>query len=119
MDGRELLMGVNRDPQFGPQIVFGLGGVLVELLKDISIRLAPLSRSEAEVMVKEIDNYTFLEKFRGMGRADIDAIVDTLIRLSRLAADFSSKIKEIDINPIVALEAGKGVRALDALVVLA
>ena len=119
MDGRELLMGVNRDAQFGPQIVFGLGGVLVELLKDISIRLAPLSRPEAEAMVKEIANYRILEEFRGMGRADIDAVVDTLVRLSWLAADFSSKIKEIDINPILALEEGKGVCAVDALVVLA
>jgi acetyltransferase len=117
-DGSEVMIGMSQDPQFGPTIVFGLGGIFVEILKDISLRVAPLSPADAEQMVKEIKGYPILTGVRGKRRADIEAIVDVLLRTSKLAKDWEDTISEIDINPLMVLDEGRGVRAVDALVVL-
>jgi len=116
--GREVIIGMSRDAQFGPTVVFGLGGVFVEVLKDISMRVVPVSRFDAQDMVKEIKGARMLEPFRRMPAADVDAIIDVILRVSRLAQDLGDIISEIDINPLVVLEKGKGARAVDALVVL-
>jgi acetyltransferase len=116
--GSEVMIGMSQDPQFGPTIAFGLGGIFVEILKDISLRVAPLLPADAEQMVKEIKGYPILTGVRGKRPADIEAIVDVLIKTSKLAKDWEGTIAEIDINPLMVLDKGRGVKALDALVVL-
>lgn len=117
-DGSEVMIGMSHDSQFGPTIAFGLGGIFVEVLKDIALRIAPLSQSDAEQMVKEIKGYRILQGMRGRKRADIEAVVDVLLRISRLAQDWRDTISEIDINPLIVFDEGHGVKAADALVVL-
>lgn len=111
--GRELIVGMNRDPQFGPLLMFGLGGIHVELLKDVSFRVAPLSQKDAVDMIREIRSYRLLSGFRGSEPADEQAIVSALLTISRLALDFP-QIQELDINPILVLPKGKGLRAIDS-----
>ena len=115
--GTEVIAGMPQDPQFGPIIAFGLGGIFVEVLKDISLRVTPLSTSDAHEMVGEIKGYPLLKGIRGKTPADIKAIVDLLQKLSRLAEDFKEEIAEIDINPLLVFGEGQGLKALDALVV--
>jgi acyl-CoA synthetase (NDP forming) len=110
--GREVILGMNRDPQFGPLLMFGLGGIYVEVLKDLAFRLTPLGRPDAVQMVEEIRSYPLLHGVRGQPRADIEAIVDDLLRLSQLVTDWSN-IEELDINPLMVLEAGRGAIAAD------
>jgi len=116
--GTEVMIGMSQDPQFGPTIAFGLGGIFVEVLKDISLRVAPLSISDAEQMVKEIKGYQILQGVRGKKPSDVKAIVDVLLRISRLAQDCKDIISEIDVNPLIVFDEGRGVKAADALVVL-
>lgn len=116
--GIEVIAGMSQDPQFGPTIAFGLGGIFVEVLKDISLRVTPLSEFDAKQMVTEIKGYPILTGVRGKAPADIEAVVDLLQNLSRLVQDFKEDITEIDINPLIVLDRGQGVKALDALVVL-
>ena len=110
--GREVILGVSRDPQFGPMLMFGLGGIYVEVLKDVSFRVAPISRQDAVDMVHEIRSYLLLAGVRGEKTADIQAIVECLLRLSQLVTDFP-QIMELDINPLMVDEAGKGAVAVD------
>ncbi len=112
VSGREVILGVNRDPQFGPLLMFGLGGVYVEVLKDVSFRVAPITRQDAVDMIHEIRSYPLLAGVRGEKTADIQAIVECLLRLSQLVTDFP-QIMELDINPLVVGEAGKGAIAVD------
>jgi acetyltransferase len=116
--GTEVIAGMSQDPQFGPTIAFGLGGIFVEVLKDISLRVTPLSKSDARKMVTEIKAYPILKGIRGQASADIDAVIDLLEKLSQLAQDFKDDIAEIDINPLIVFDKGRGVKALDALIVL-
>ena len=116
--GTEVMIGTSQDPQFGPTVAFGLGGIFVEVLQDISLRVTPLSRSDAEQMVTEIKGYSILQGVRGKKRSDIEAVVDVLLRISRLAKDWEDIISEIDINPLIVFDDGRGVKAADALVVL-
>ena len=116
-NGREVIVGMSRDPQFGPTVVFGLGGVFVEVLKDTSLRVAPITRVDAEEMVKEIKGHKILEAFRGRPEADIEGIIDTLLKLSKLSIDLVDVVSEIDINPLIVLDKGNGVKAVDALIV--
>jgi len=108
---------MSQDPQFGPTIAFGMGGIFVEILKDISLRVTPLSKFDAEQMVHEIKGYPILQGIRGQKRSDIEAIVEILLRVARLAEDCRNSISEIDINPLIVFDEGRGVKALDALVV--
>lgn len=116
--GIECIMGVHRDPVFGPVVIFGLGGIFVEILKDVSFRLAPFDRDVALSMIQEIRATALLYGARGQGPADISALADTLVALSRLAYDRRDQIESIDINPILALPEGQGVLALDGVIVL-
>jgi acetyltransferase len=115
--GREVIIGMTRDPQFGPLMMFGLGGVYVEVLQDVSFRLAPLSRGEALEMISEIRSHYILRGVRGERPTDIAAIVDCILRMSQLVTDFP-EIVEMDINPLVVYEDGQGAVALDMRLVL-
>ena len=116
--GRELIVGMSRDPQFGPLLMFGLGGIYVEVLKDVSFRVAPVSRRDAEEMVREIRSWPLLAAYRGSEPADEEAIVEALVRVSRLSLDFP-EIQELDINPLLVLPKGKGIRAIDCRMTIA
>ncbi len=110
--GREVIIGMNRDPQFGPLLMFGLGGIYVEALKDVTFRVAPIDRREAREMLGEIRSYNLLRGVRGEKSSDMDAIADTIIRISQLVTDFP-EVVELDINPLMVFEAGKGVLGID------
>jgi acetyl coenzyme A synthetase (ADP forming)-like protein len=116
--GREVLIGMSRDPQFGPLVAFGLGGVYVEALKDVVFRIAPFSREEAAQMIREIRSYPLLEGVRGEPPADHEAMVDALCRVGQLVTDFP-EIVELDVNPLMVFEEGRGAVALDMRLVLA
>jgi len=110
--GLELILGMSRDPQFGPLIMFGLGGIYVNFLRDVSFRLAPMTEETAFEMMQETKAYTLLRGVRGESEYDMDAVVDTILRISQLSLEFKELI-EMDINPIVVYSKGDGVSALD------
>ena len=114
--GVEVILGVNNDPLFGPAIMFGLGGIFAEVMKDVSFRLAPLTRSEVMEMIQEIKAFPVLNGARGRPKADIEALADTIVKLAALAVDLKDQVAEIDINPLFVLPAGQGVVAADALI---
>ncbi|MEZ4444517.1 MAG: acetate--CoA ligase family protein [Polyangiaceae bacterium] len=109
----EVMIGVNQDPVFGPLIAFGLGGIHVEVLRDVAFRVAPLSDRDASAMVSEIRGHQLLQGYRGHAAADIAALEEALLRMSRLV-EAVPEIREIDLNPIFALEPGHGYRIVDA-----
>lgn len=111
--GREVIIGITRDVQFGQMIMFGLGGIYVEVLKDVSFRIVPLSQEDAHEMVREIHAFPLLQGVRGETEADIEAIEKSLLTLSQLASDFP-QIIEADINPLLVRGQGEGVVAVDA-----
>ncbi len=111
--GKEVILGMTVDPDFGPLVMFGLGGIYVEVLKDVVFRIAPINLKEANTMVREIRSYPLLRGVRGEEPADIEAIVESILRLSQLVTDFP-QVVEMDINPLRVLTAGKGAIAIDA-----
>lgn len=115
--GVEVIAGVTSDPAFGPVVMFGLGGVFVEVLKDVTFRAAPFGVAEAHRMIREIRGFAMLEGVRGAAPADIEALARMLSDLSRFAAANAAGIESIDLNPVRVLERGKGLVALDALIV--
>lgn len=112
--GTEVIVGLSRDPQFGPVILFGLGGIFVEVLKDASLRFPPIGRSEATEMIKELKGHEILEGFRGRPRADTEAVVDILLKVSRLSTELKESVLEMDLNPIMVQPEGKGAKVIDA-----
>lgn len=114
----EVITGIGQDVQFGPGALFGLGEVLVEVLRDTALRLPPLTRQEAWEMVREIRGFRLLDGYRGRPRADVRAIVDILLRLSQLALDLRERVSEIDIHPLVVFAEGQGASAVDCRIVL-
>ncbi len=115
--GLEILIGMNRDPQFGPLVTFGLGGIYVEALRDAAFRIAPFSRSEAEAMLHEIRASTLLDGVRGEPPVDQERLTDVLLRIGQLVLDFP-EISELDINPFVVYGRGQGGTALDMRLIL-
>lgn len=115
--GRELILGGRQDPQFGPVVMVGLGGIFVEILGDTALRVAPLSRREAEEMLAGLKGFAVLKGARGHRPADIDAVVDAILRLSQLMTDHP-RIREVDINPLHVLPEGEGCFALDARMII-
>lgn len=112
-EGKEVIMGAKANPGVQPTIMFGLGGVFVEVLKDVQFRLAPLSEQDALEMIRSIKGYPLLQGARGEKAVDVDKLIEILIRLSQLASDFP-EISEMDLNPVFALEKDKGAVVVDA-----
>ena len=112
---RELVIGMTRDLQFGPCVMFGLGGIFTEILKDVSFRVAPLERRDALEMMGEIKGHRILEAIRGLEAADKEILCEMLIKVGQIGLDFE-QIKEIDLNPVII--AGSRPVAVDAMVVL-
>ena len=113
--GVEIIIGMSKDPQFGPVIMFGLGGILVEILKDVAFRIVPLTRRDAAEMIREIKGYTLLQGYRGQDAVNIPYLEELILKVS----DFVEKnpqIKELDLNPLIAYE--DGIIAVDARIVL-
>jgi acyl-CoA synthetase (NDP forming) len=115
--GVETILGVHADPVFGPTVMFGLGGIFVEVLKDVTFRVAPFGLDEARCMIREVKGYPLLEGARGQPPADVEALAEALARLSVFAAENRETVDGIDLNPFLVLEKGRGAVALDALVV--
>jgi acetate---CoA ligase (ADP-forming) len=113
----EVLVGVSRDPVFGHVLTFGLGGVYVEVFKDVSRRLLPLQREEADAMVREVRSFALLDGARGRPKADVTALVDLLMQVSDFVGAHAESIDEIDLNPVWVGAVGQGVKALDAVIV--
>jgi acyl-CoA synthetase (NDP forming) len=111
--GVETMMGIVQDRTFGPVVAFGLGGIHVEILKDVRVRLAPLTDRDVDDLIHGIKGYPLLEGYRGHPAADRNALRDALLRLSRLA-DEVPEIVELDLNPVIALAPGQGCRVVDA-----
>ncbi|CAN5607691.1 acetate--CoA ligase family protein [soil metagenome] len=115
--GFEFIVGVQRDAAFGPVALVGLGGVFVEIFGDVALRLAPVSLANAHAMIRELRAFPLLDGARDTPKADIDALADTIVRLSALAVANVGEIESIEINPLRVFDAGRGVLALDAAVV--
>jgi acetate---CoA ligase (ADP-forming) len=113
--GVEAIVGVTRDPTFGPCMMFGLGGIFVEVLKDVSFRVVPIARPDVEDMIREVRGFRLLEGVRGRAPSDLKALAEVVLKVSWLAADFAGEIEEIDINPLIVLP--HGVLVADALIV--
>lgn len=115
--GQEVIVGMRRDPNFGPLMMFGLGGIYVELFGDVAFRVAPLTPADAREMIEKTRAGKLLTGFRGQVHADIDAVVEAILRLGQLALDFP-QIEEMEINPLLVLPQGQGALALDGRVIL-
>jgi acetyltransferase len=116
--GTEVIVGVSRDPLFGLTVMFGIGGILVDILRDVSIRVLPITRDDAHDMIQEIKGYKVLQGYRGRPKADIDAIIAVLLTISRLSVDLKESLLELDINPLIVLSEGNGAKAVDLRLVL-
>jgi acyl-CoA synthetase (NDP forming) len=117
LSGEEVILGVKRDQSFGPVIMFGLGGLYVEVFKDVSLRIAPIDEAIADSMIRETKSFKILDGIRGKVPRDIGAIRECLMRLSQLALE-CPQIKELDINPLIVLERNKGCYVADARIML-
>ncbi len=113
--GTEVIIGMTKDPQFGPVLMFGLGGIMVEVLKDVAFRIVPLTRRDAHQMIHEIKGYPLLDGYRGQEPANVAALEDILLKLSDFV-DQHAEIKEVDLNPIFAT--ANGAVAVDARIIL-
>ena len=114
--GVEVMAGLTVDEQLGPVILFGSGGTSVEVYKDVTRRICPISKQHALEMIDEVNASVLLKGFRGDAIKDIESLANLLVNLSQIGASLSDKIKELDLNPIMVLN--KGVKAADALVIL-
>ena len=111
----EVIVGAIKDPQFGQTIMFGLGGIFVEILKDVNFRIAPITTEDAKEMITELKAYPLLKGYRNTPPADIDALLNILCNTSRLVMD-NPEIKELDLNPVMAYQ--KGAKTVDARIIL-
>lgn len=115
--GEEVIVGVGNDAQFGPVVLFGLGGIFVEVMKDVSMRVAPVSLRDAHEMIREVRGFALLDGARGRPKADVDALATLICNVSRLGMDLRERLEELDLNPVRVRPVGDGVIALDALFV--
>ena len=111
----ELIIGTLQDPQFGPAIMFGIGGILVEIMKDVSFRISPITEFDANEMIHEIKAFKILDGYRGKPKADLNALVKLLVTISKLSMDYL-KIDQMDLNPIFIYESG--IKIVDARIIL-
>jgi acetate---CoA ligase (ADP-forming) len=114
-DGVEVIVGISHDEQLGPTLLFGSGGVWVEVYKDVTLRRCPIGLDDALEMIQEVKGSALLKAFRGRPPADVDALADALVRLSQLAVQLDGRLVELDVNPLLVLPQGRGVKAVDAL----
>ncbi len=111
----EIIIGLTTDPQFGPALMFGIGGILVEIMKDVSFRIAPITDFDADEMVHEIKGFPLLDGYRGAPKADLKAIKDLLLKVSQFAIDYPD-VDQMDLNPVFVYD--KGVKIVDARIIL-
>jgi len=116
--GKEVILGMMRDKVYGPLLLFGLGGIYVEYLKDVTFGLPPLTDRDAMRMIESIRTFPILRGVRGEPPRDLKALQEAILRLAQLVSDFDA-IQELDLNPVLALRQGEGYRAVDARVILA
>ena len=117
--GHELILGFHRDPQLGPALLLGMGGISAELLRDTSMRLLPITRNDADAMLRELKTFALLDCYRGAPKADINALVDCILAFADMATTLGTKLQEAEINPLRVFAEGQGVRAVDGLTLLA
>src|SRR6185295_7892535 len=117
VQGTEVLIGARTDPQYGPFLMVGLGGIFVEVLKDVSIRLLPVDEREAREMLKELRGYKVLEGVRGQKPRDVDALVKAMVGLSEIFAGHRNHLSDMEINPMMVREQGRGAVAVDVRLV--
>ncbi|MFD6111678.1 acetate--CoA ligase family protein [Streptomyces yangpuensis] len=115
--GVEMVVGITQDDLFGPTVTVGLGGVLVEVLHDAAVRVPPFGEDQARAMLTELRGHALLEGVRGAPPADVDALVEVILRIQRMALEFGGELSELDINPLMVLPRGQGAVALDALAI--
>lgn len=111
--GVETVIGVTQDRLFGPLVAFGMGGIHVEVFRDVAFRIAPLTNHDADGLLRSVRGFPLLQGYRGQPPADLDALRETLLRVSRLA-ESAPEILELDFNPVIALSSGQGCRIVDA-----
>ena len=116
-EGVEVIVGVSYDAQIGPTLLFGSGGVMVEVYNDVALRRCPITQAEAHAMLSDVKGARLLYGFRGRPAADVEALTQALVHVSHLAVQLDGRLAELDINPLLVLPAGRGVKAVDALVV--
>ena len=116
--GREVIIGVTEDPQFGHAVMFGLGGIFVEILKDVTFRIVPIEEKDAWAMIKNIKGYPILAGARGEEPADMKALVDMILKVSKLVDDLKDYLKEMDLNPVFVYNEGEGAMIVDARIIL-
>lgn len=115
--GVELILGARKDPVFGPMVMAGLGGIFAEIFKDVALQPAPVDEAQATAMLRSLKAFPLLDGARGRPKADVQAAARAIAALSRFAVRHADSVCEIDINPLVVLEQGRGAHALDALLV--
>jgi acyl-CoA synthetase (NDP forming) len=115
--GREVILGIKRDEQWGPLLMVGLGGVLVEVLNDVALAPVPLTHGDALILLKRLKGARLFEAYRGSPAADVEALADLIVKLSQFAADHADVIAEVDLNPVLVHPEGQGVSVVDALIV--
>ncbi|MDD4402410.1 MAG: acetate--CoA ligase family protein [Desulfitobacteriaceae bacterium] len=115
-DGTEVIIGMKNDAQFGPTLLFGLGGIFVEVMKDVSLRIAPVTKREAMEMLEDTKGFRILQGARGKKPADINALCDLLVRIGLMVVEQKARIVELDLNPVIVLPEGQGVKVVDALI---
>jgi acetyltransferase len=116
-EGLDVLVGVSRDLTFGPVVTVGLGGIYVEVMKDVAFGLPPFGTDHVHAMLRGLRSYPLLEGVRGQPPLDVDALVDCIVRVGWFALDCTGRFDELDLNPVRVLPRGRGVRVIDALVV--
>jgi acetyltransferase len=117
VQGTEVLIGARTDPQYGPFLIVGLGGIFVEVLKDVAVRLLPIDAREAREMLKELRGYKVLDGVRGQKARDVDALVKAMVGLSEIFAAHRNHLSDMEINPIMVREQGQGAVAVDVRLV--
>ncbi len=117
--GAEVIVGLSQDPLFGPILLFGMGGIFVEVYENVALRACPITRGDAEEMIQEVKGARLFQGFRGQPVADVEALIELLLGMSTLGMHCEREIQEVDLNPLIVLARGQGVKAVDALVVLA
>ena len=115
--GLEMIVGISSDAQFGPMLLVGMGGIFVEVFKDVAMCPVPINKKEALSMLEGLKSFKLLNGYRGSEKSDIDALTDLMISVSQYAHENRNEIKELDLNPVFVYPEGKGVKSVDALIV--